>query len=92
MFYVFWFIVGNVLYFVANGCGNFQSGYDLTLALISMHYIVCGVVYVAFFGNMLTFLIRLAPPDYKKPNVIRVANPTKDNSIISEAEIYLTTT
>jgi hypothetical protein len=46
IFYMFWFIVGNVLYFVAND--DFSEGYDLTLGLVVLHYIVSGVVYVAF--------------------------------------------
>jgi hypothetical protein len=59
VFYVFWFIVGNVIYFVANGCSDFEEGYRLTLAMISIHYIACGIVYVAFCGNFFTFLARL---------------------------------
>ena len=39
LFFLAWFILGNVWYFEADGCDDFEAGYILTLVLIIFMYI-----------------------------------------------------
>ena len=91
-FYFIWFIVGNVLYFVADGCSDFEKGYDITLALIILHYVAAGIVFVALFGSYITFLGKLKQPTSKpkSPEKGREQIPMKEISVSLE-DINITT-